>query len=47
MYDVVLPLERHPLHDQYDILKQPLGIHPGFYAAFSYSYYPRNLDDQS
>ena len=46
MHDVVLPFERHALHNQYDIVKQALGIHPGFYAAFSYSYYPRKLDDQ-
>ena len=47
MHDVVLPFERHPLHDQYDIVNKALGIHPRIYAAFSYFYYPRKLDDQS
>ena len=42
MHDVVLPFERHPLHDQYDIVKQALGIHPGFRQHSVTSTIPEN-----
>ena len=33
MHDVVLPFERQPFHNQYDIVNQALGILVGFLSS--------------